>query len=64
VGTLSTYSFGAEVGSGLGAGAVPVGAGSVGVVSVGVVSVGACIVWLGVSVVSDSAWVVSAGACA
>lgn len=63
VGTLSTYSFGAEVGSGLGVGAVSVGAGSAGVVSV-VVSVGACIVWLGASVVSEGAWVVSTGVCA
>ena len=49
VGTLSTYSFGAEVGSGLGgAGVVSVG---VVVVWVGVVvCAGVCVVWVGVSV--------------
>lgn len=52
VGTLSTYSLGAEVGSGLsgtvgsvGAGVVSVGVVSVGVVSVGVVWVGSVAVW-------------------
>jgi hypothetical protein len=52
VGTLSTYSFGAEVGSGL------VGAGAVSVGVVGVVVVGVVVVWAGSGavVVSDGVW--------